>query len=93
VLRPGFAVEEGGGRQPRRRLAGRSARVIVTMGMPALWYRIYFRAAGVRGLERSILAFCGIRPVRESLIGLVESDAKGRRRWLDRVRRFGQSAT
>lgn len=47
---------------PRGLLAGRSARIVVTMGMPALIYRWYFQAHGVRGLERSVLRFAGMKP-------------------------------
>ena len=94
VLRPGFAVGTSeGGRGWTRRLGGRSARIVVTMGMPAVVYRWYFRAHGVRGLERSILRFCGIAPVRETLIGRVESiDARARERWLARLRDLGRKA-
>jgi putative NADPH-quinone reductase len=90
VLRPGVALEYRERGFPRGLLTRRSARLVVTMGMPALIYRWYFRAHGVRGLERSILRFAGIKPVRETLLGMVEtvSDAK-RRSWLDRMRVYG----
>lgn len=54
---------------PRGLPAGRSARLIVTMGLPALIYRWCCRAHGTRGLERSILGFTGMAPVREILLG------------------------
>ena len=59
------------------------------MGMPALIYRWYFRAHGVRGLEHSVLRFAGMKPVRETLWGMIDavSDAKGRV-WLDRMRAY-----
>jgi putative NADPH-quinone reductase len=90
VMRPGVALEYRKRGFPRGLLTGRSARLVVTIGMPALIYRWYFRAHGVRGLERSILRFAGIKPVRETLLGMVEtvSDAK-RRSWLDRMRVYG----
>jgi putative NADPH-quinone reductase len=71
--------------------AGRSAPIVVTMGMPALIYRWYFRAHGVRGLERSVLKLAGMKPVRETLLGMVDaaSDAK-RRGWLDGMRGYGR---
>jgi putative NADPH-quinone reductase len=61
------------------------------MGMPALIYRWYFRAHGVRGLERSVLRFAGMKLVRETLLGMVDavSDAK-RRAWLERMRTYGR---
>ena len=93
VLRPGFALIYEGYRFPQKGLANKSARVIVTMGMPAFWYRWFFRAHGVRGLERSILGFCGIKPIRESLIGLVESrDDSARTQWLARLEQQGRKA-
>ena len=91
VLRPGFALIYQGHRFPQKGLTGKSARIIVTMGMPAFWYRWFFRAHGVRGLERSILGFCGIKPVRETFIGLVESkDGKAHEKWLATVAKLGR---
>ena len=91
VMRPGVALEYSEHGFPKGLLTGRSARLVVTMGMPALIYRWYFRARGVRGLERSVLKFAGMKPVRETLLGMVDaaSDAK-RRRWLDRMRDYGR---
>jgi putative NADPH-quinone reductase len=90
VMRSGVALEYRKHGFPRALLAGRSARIVVTMGMPALIYRWYFRAHGVRGLEHSVLEFAGMKPVRETLLGMVDavSDAK-RRAWLDRMRTYG----
>ena len=91
VMRPGVALEYRKRGFPRGLLAGRSARIVVTMGMPALIYRWYFRAHGVRGLERSVLRFAGMKPVRETLLGMVDtvSDAK-RWAWLERMRTYGR---
>ena len=52
------------GRAAAKGLTGRSARVVVTMGMPALVYRYYFRSHSVKNLERNILGFVGIAPIR-----------------------------
>ena len=86
VARPGFAFSYGDGHGfPRKLLAGRSARVVVTMGMPAAVYRWLYRAHSVKALERNILGFVGFAPVHESLIGMVEAkDDAGRKRWLAR---------
>lgn len=95
ALRPGFAfayVE--GGALPRKLLGGKSARIVVTMGMPALVYRWFFGAHSVKSLKRNILQFVGIKPVRTTLIGNVEgSGPVGRRKWLDEMRRLGRSAS
>jgi putative NADPH-quinone reductase len=73
VARPGFAFayKEGGTAFAEKGLKGRSARVIVTMGMPALVYRWFYRAHSVKSLERNILGFVGISPVNETLVGSV----------------------
>lgn len=94
VARPGFAfAAEGGSPFADKRLAGRSARVVVTMGMPASVYRWYFRAHSVRSLERNILGFVGIAPVNETLIGNVGAlDPKQAGTWLARLRRLGEGA-
>jgi putative NADPH-quinone reductase len=94
VGRPGFAFGEARGRGlPRKLLTGRSARVIVTMGMPGLFYRWYYRAHSLKSLERNILAFVGIRPVRASIVGMVEGvSAATRTRWLRQMSELGRRA-
>ena len=94
VARPGFAFgPESGNPMGRKLLKGRSARLVVTMGMPALVYRFYFRAHSLKALERNILGFVGIAPIRETLIGMVEAmDDAARGEWLDRLRVLGREA-
>jgi putative NADPH-quinone reductase len=90
VLRPGFAIGTAQGRAGAKLLEGRSARIVVTMGMPAFVYRWYFGAHGIRSLERNILRFVGIAPVRRSLIGLVEAKSGWRERRLAALARLGR---
>ena len=91
VARPGFALTKPeAGSLPKKLLAGRSARVVVTMGMPALVYRWYFRAHSLKALERNILGFVGVAPIHETLIGSVEGlDEKERARWIAKLSRLG----
>jgi putative NADPH-quinone reductase len=90
LLRPGFAFADEAGHFPRALLSHKSARIIVTMGMPALVYRWFFHAHGSKSLQRSILEFCGIKPVRTSLIGMVEGSARRRTAWLARIQELGR---
>ena len=92
TFRPGFAMEYGKAGFPKRLLAGRSARIVVTMGMPVLLYRWYFGAYGLRGFERSVLSFAGIKPIRETLYGLAFSNEKKRARWVEKMRLYGRRA-
>lgn len=89
ILRPGFAMEYRSRGLPKKLLSGRSARVVVTMGMPPLMYRWYYGAFGVRGFERSMLSFAGIKPIRRNLFGLTFSDDKTRAGWIEEMRSFG----
>ncbi len=93
VARPGFAFpREGKNPMGQKYLAGRSARVVVTMGMPALIYRWYFRAHSVKSLERNILGFVGIAPVNETLIGLVGNmKPETTKKWLEKLERLGKN--
>jgi putative NADPH-quinone reductase len=94
ALRPGFAFAASATGQgfPKRLLTGKTARVVVTMGMPALVYRLYFRAHGLKNLGY-ILRGCGFGPVRATVLGSVEAvSARTRARWLERMRRLGLGA-
>ncbi|RAZ71439.1 NAD(P)H-dependent oxidoreductase [Mesorhizobium atlanticum] len=95
VMRPGtaFAYPAKGEGFAKSLLRGRSARLVVTMGMPAAVYRIWFLSHGIAGMRRGILNFVGIRPVRETLFGMVASasDAK-RAKWLRQMERLGERA-
>lgn len=93
TFRPGFAI------QPEEKVGlwkklfkGRSARIAVTMGMPAPVYCWYYRAHSLRSLEHNILDPTGIGPVRSSLIGMVEGSARHRGRWLEKMEAMGREA-
>ena len=93
VFRPGFALSESNERWPKGRLRNKSARVIVTMGMPSLAYRFYYQAHGLKNLERNILKFSGIKPVRSTLFGMVEMERNNRHKsFLNKVRALGTQA-
>ena len=95
VLPPGTAIAypEAAGALGRSLLGGRSARIVVTMGMPEAVYGLWFRDHGLAGMRHNILNFVGIAPVRETLFGMVASgnDMK-RARWLERMPRLGEAA-
>lgn len=95
VFRPGFAARVVDARTGRveKLLGGRSARVVVTMGMPALAYRWWFRRHSLASLERNLLGFVGIAPIRETLIGSVEAIGPTKRaKWLAALADLGAQA-
>ena len=74
VMRPGFAFVYGKKNElPGKLMVGKTARIVVTMGMPSLFYKLYYQSHSVKSLARNILGFVGFKPVRVSLIGNVES--------------------
>lgn len=92
VFRPGFAVDKVNDSQMwTKLLAGKTAHIVITMGMPAFIYRWYFLAHSLKSLERNILQFCGIKPTQETLIGMVDSmDARKIQQWLDKMKVMGR---
>lgn len=72
VLRPSLSyVESEPGQMWDQLLVGRSARLVVTMATNTLVYKYFYGAHTVKALERNILKFCGIDPVKTTLIGEV----------------------
>jgi len=70
VMRPGFAREvRGPGDIGKPLMTGRSARIVATMGMPALAYRFWWWDHGLASLRRSVLSFTGFGPIRTTRIG------------------------
>lgn len=91
IMRPGFALAYGERGFPKKLLAGRSARAVVTMGMPAFIYRLWFGAHGVRALRRGVLELAGIAPVRTTLFGSVEVvSAAKRSSWIANMQELGR---
>lgn len=92
VFHQGIAFQTAdGSKWPKGRLQGKSARVIVTMGMPALVYRFWFGAHSLKSLERNILGFIGYKPVRDTVFGLVDQVGSNKRAsWLAHVKALGR---
>jgi putative NADPH-quinone reductase len=92
LMRPSFSGEHTSFFD-KKVLSGRTARVVVTMGMPAIIYRWYFRAHSVKSLERNLLGIVGIAPVHETLIGLTGGmKAADAAKWLAKLKRLGERA-
>ncbi|ULA58557.1 MAG: NAD(P)H-dependent oxidoreductase [Nitrospira sp.] len=92
LFRPGVAFEyHTEGTKAKKLFAGKSARVVVTMGMPAWVYRWWYCAHSLKSLRRNILQFCGIRPTKTTLIGNIENMNEHQRAGrLDEMRGLGE---
>lgn len=93
VFRYGFALAApGSAKGVKGLLAGRSARIVVTMGMPSAIFRLVFFAHGLKAVSRGILWISGVSPIRETVIGNVEGGSLAHRvGWLTRIKALGQA--
>ena len=71
-------------------LDGKSARLIQTMAMPSLIYRLFYQAHGAKALK-SMLKFCDIAPVRITLFGTIDESDVRRKTYLDKTRALGKA--
>ena len=94
VFQPGFAIEGSIKRGTyRAALKGKSAHIVMTMGMPGLIYRWYYGAYCLKMLKRNIRSFVGFAPVRSTIHGMVENvSTNTRAEWLAAAEAAGRSA-
>lgn len=91
IFLPGFAFKyRENSRLWDRLLAGRRARLLVTMDTPGWYYRWVVRQPGHQMMRRSILGFSGVKPVRISRFGAVRGSSDTvRDGWLEKARALG----
>lgn len=71
----------------------KSARIIMTMGMPVTVYRLWYGAHAIKLLKRNILHFIGVKPVRDTLFGIVAGvNNETRLGWIKQVEAMGRRA-
>ena len=94
VLQPDLvAMRKAGGAASWKIFAHKSARIVMTMGMPAFVYRWWFGAHALKMLKRNILHLIGIHPVRSTIFGGIETvPAAHRQRWIEKVEALGRAA-
>ncbi len=72
-------------------LTGKSARLIVTMGMPTPVFSFLLGGHGVASLEKGLFLVTGVGPVRRTLLGSVHADAPARKaKWLALAESLGR---
>lgn len=75
----GFKFEHPGDYLPRQLLAGRSARLVITMDGPPLAIRLMFRDPAIHSMKGMTLEFCGVRPVHVTQLGNVKRASRARK--------------
>ena len=72
-------------------LKGKSARLIVTMDTPPWYFRWVYGCPGHNAMKRTILGFCGIKPVKISSIGPIKHSKESKREtWVNNVQELGE---
>ena len=87
-----LATSANGAGWPAQRMKGKSARLIVTMGMPGFAYRLLFGAHSVKALEAGLLKISGFNPVRHTVFGGVQISDKTRLSMIEKTRALGRAA-
>ena len=78
---------------PLKLMKGKSARTVITMGMPGLVYRFGMDSGALRALERGVLGLSGFGPLHHTIFGgASEVDDAKFKRWCTDMRIFGREA-
>ena len=95
VLQPDLlAIQKSGGKASWKIFKGKSARIIMTMGMPGWFYRWYYGAHALKLLRRNVLHLIGVKPVRSTIYGMIEAVGdQTRKQWLREVEALGHQAS
>lgn len=94
VLLPGYAFRYRDNSQLwDRLLVGRSAHAIVTMDTPPWYYWLVYKMPGHNQIKKTILEFCGIKPVKITSLGPVRYASPAQReKWLQQVKQYAKTA-
>lgn len=72
-------------------LKGKTAHIITTLDQPGWYYRLVYGRPSVNQLKKTILEFCGVKPVRVSYVGIIKTSEKAQReKWLQQVFEMGR---
>lgn len=76
-----------------RLLTGRSGHAIVTMDTPPWYFRFIYKMPGHNQMKRTILEFCGIKPVKITSLGPVRTASPEKRtKWLNKISAYATKA-
>ena len=72
-------------------LKGKTAHIITTLDQPGWYYRLVYGRPSVNQLKKTVLEFCGVKPVRVSYVGIIKTSEKAQReKWLQQVFEMGR---
>ena len=72
-------------------LKGKTAHIMTTLDQPGWYYRLFFGRPSVNQLRKSILEYCGVKPVKVTYIGIIRNSKEEQRaQWLKKVKELGK---
>ncbi|WP_213280174.1 NAD(P)H-dependent oxidoreductase [Chryseobacterium indologenes] len=72
-------------------LKGKTAHIMTTLDQPGWYYRLFFGRPSVNQLKKSILEYCGVKPVKLTYIGIIRNSKDEQRvQWLRKVKELGK---
>ncbi|QBJ86095.1 flavodoxin family protein [Chryseobacterium gleum] len=72
-------------------LKGKTAHILTTLDQPGWYYRLFFGRPSINQLRKSVLEYCGVKPVRVTYIGIIRnSKDEQRAQWLTKVNELGK---
>lgn len=73
-------------------LVGKTARIITTLDQPSWYYKFVYGSPSVNQLKKSILEFCGVKPVSVTYIENVKTSTPEQRdKWIKLVNNLGKN--
>lgn len=74
-------------------LRGKTAHIITTLDQPGLYYWLVFGRPSVNQLKKTVLQFCGIKPVRVTYVQPIRnSKIEFRNKWLKKIEVMGKTS-
>lgn len=71
-------------------LKGKTAHIITTLDQPGWYYRLIYGRPSVNQLKKSTLAFCGVKPVKVTYMGIIRNSTEHQRaKWIAQAKQFG----
>ncbi len=71
-------------------LTGKTAHIITTLDQPRWYYRLAFGRPSVNQLKKSVLGFCGVKPIKVTYVGPIRMSADDfRKNWLIKIEKLG----
>ena len=71
-------------------LKGKTAHIITTLDQPWWYYWLVYGRPSVNQLKKTVLEFCGIKPVKVTYLGPIRnSNDTDRKKWLKKIEQLG----